>query len=114
VSEIQGIARFKLGPGEAQEFKQVSAQCLEVVRAKDTGTLQYDIYLNDDESEAFVVERYRDSDALIEHVANLGDLMQAIMSVGSIEGEVLGDLSPELDAQLAGGPVRVFRPYLSL
>jgi len=36
---------------------------MEIVRTKDTGTLQYDIYLNDDQSEAIVYERYRDSEA---------------------------------------------------
>jgi GrpB protein len=29
----------------------LSAQCMEIVRTKDTGTLQYDIYFNDDQSE---------------------------------------------------------------
>jgi hypothetical protein len=33
-----------------------------------------DIYFNDDQSESMVVERYRDCEALIEHMANLGDL----------------------------------------
>jgi hypothetical protein len=29
------------------------------VRTKDSGTLQFDTYLNDDESECMVIERYR-------------------------------------------------------
>jgi hypothetical protein len=45
----------------------LSAQAMEIVRTKDTGTLQYDIYLNDDQTECMVVERYLDSEALIEH-----------------------------------------------
>ena len=36
---------------------------MEIVRTKDTGTLQYDIYFNDDQSEAIVYERYSDSGA---------------------------------------------------
>ncbi len=32
---------------------------MEIVRAKDTGTLQYEIYFNDDESEGIVLKRYR-------------------------------------------------------
>jgi hypothetical protein len=34
---------------------------------KDTSTLHYDTYFNDDQSECMVLERFRDSDALIEH-----------------------------------------------
>jgi hypothetical protein len=48
------------------------------VRTKDTGTLQYDIYFNDDQSECIVLERCRDSEALIEHAAHLGDLTEAV------------------------------------
>jgi quinol monooxygenase YgiN len=55
VSELQGIARFKFHDGKVEEFKRLSARCMEIVRTKDTGTLQYDIYLNDDQSEAMVL-----------------------------------------------------------
>ena len=86
MSELQGIARFKFHAGKLEEFKRLSAQCMEVVRTKDTGTLQYEIYFNDDQSEAIVLERFRDSRALIEHVANLGDLMEANLATGSVFG----------------------------
>jgi quinol monooxygenase YgiN len=74
VSELQGIGRFRFHEGELEEFKRLAAQCMEIVRAKDSGTLQYDIYFNEDQSECIVLERYRDSEALIEHAAHLGDL----------------------------------------
>ena len=73
MSELQGIGRFKFHEGKLEEFKRLSAQCMEIVRTKDTGTLQYDIYFNDDQSECIVLERYRDSETLIEHAAHLGD-----------------------------------------
>jgi hypothetical protein len=88
---------------------------MEIVRAKDTGTLQYDIYFNDDQSECVVLERYRDSEALIEHAAHLGDLSGAILRTGSVSGELLGEPSAELRAKLAGSEVpRLFTPYLSM
>lgn len=114
MSEIQGVARFKFHEGKVEEFKRLSAQCMAIVRTKDTGTLQYDICLNDDQSEAFVHERYRDSEVLIEHVANLGDLMESIMATGSVSGELLGVPSAELRANLTGSPVRLFAPFLSM
>jgi quinol monooxygenase YgiN len=111
VNEILGIARFKFRAGKLEEFKRLSAQSLEIVRTKDTGTLQYDVYFNDDESECIVLERYRDSEALIEHAANLEHLMEAILSTGSVSGELLGEPSAELEARLAEAGVRVFRPF---
>ena len=87
---------------------------MEIVRAKDTGTLQYDIYFNDDQSECIVLERYRDSEALIEHAEHLGDLMEAIPGTGSVSGELLGEPSAELRAKMAGSGVHLFMPYQSM
>jgi len=83
-------------------------------RRKDTGALQYDIYLNDDQAECIVLERYRDSEALIEHAAHLGDLSEAILATGSVSGEFLGEPSSELRAKVAESVVRLFTPYLSM
>ena len=63
MSELWGIARFKFHEGKLEEFKRLSAEAMEIVRTKDTGTLRYDVYLNDDQSECVVLERYRDSEA---------------------------------------------------
>jgi len=114
VSELQGIARFKIHEGKLEEFKRLSAQCMEIVRTNDTGTLQYDIYFNDDQSECIVLERYRDSEALIEHLANLGDIGEAILATGSVSGELLGEPSAELRAKMADSEVRLFTPFLSM
>jgi quinol monooxygenase YgiN len=114
VSELHGIARFKIHEGKLEEFQRLAAQCVEIVRTKDTGTLQYDIHFNDDQSECIVHERYRDSEALIEHFVHLGDLMGAILATGSVSGELLGEPSVELTANLAGSGVRLFTPFLSM
>ena len=114
MSELQGIARFKFHEGKLEEFKRLAAQCMEIVRTKDTGTLQYDTYFNDDQSECIVLERYRDSEALIEHASHLGDLNEAILSTGSVSGELLGEPSAELRATMADGPVGLFTLYQSM
>ena len=114
VSELQGIGRFKFHEGKLEEFKRLSAQCMEIVRTKDTGTLQYDIYFNDGQSECIVLERYRNSEALIEHAAHLGDLAEAVVATGWVSGELLGEPSAELRAMMAGGEVRLFTPYQSM
>ena len=65
MSELQGIARCKFHEGGLEEFKRLAAEAMEIVRNKDTGTLQFEISFNDDQSECIVLERYRDSQALI-------------------------------------------------
>jgi quinol monooxygenase YgiN len=115
VSELLGIARFKFHEAKVEEYKRLSAQAMEIVRTKDSGTLQFDTYFNDDESECMVIERYRDSAAAIEHWENLGDLSEAILAtVSVVHGEVLGEVSEELRANLADSPVQVFTPHHSM
>lgn len=113
--QLTGIARFTFHDGQVDEFKRLSALCMEIVKAQDTGTLAYETYFNADESEAIVIERYRDSQALLEHGQHLAHLMEPIIATATVYGELLGDPSPELKAQFsADGPVQLFSPYMSL
>ncbi|MGB3337377.1 MAG: antibiotic biosynthesis monooxygenase [Devosia sp.] len=75
MDEIKGVARATIRPGKLDEYKRLCEQAMEIVRTKDTGTLQYEIFFNEDESEAIVFERYRDIDAAMEHFAHIGHLM---------------------------------------
>jgi quinol monooxygenase YgiN len=107
------LARLKIHDGKFDEFKRLSAKCAELVRTKDTGTLQYETYINSDNTECLVFERYRDSQALLDHVKNLGDTMAAILETCSGSGEICGTPSPELIEQLKGSPVQVYTPFLA-
>lgn len=112
--------RVSLGSSFTRAGSRSTSACplkaMEIVRTKDSGTLQYDIYFNDDQSECIVLERFRDSEALIEHLAHLGDLSEAILAtVCVVHGELLGEPSAELRAKLAGSEVPVlFTPDQSM
>jgi len=116
MSELLGIARFKFHPGKREEYLRLSDQAVELVRAKEPGTLQYDLYLNGDRSECMFIERYRDSEAAIAHVANVGHLFAPVLAtVSVVHGELLGEPSADLRARLAGSEVPVlFTPYRSM
>lgn len=115
MSDLIGIARFDFRDGDVEEFKRLSERAMEIVRANEPGTLEYSVYFNADETEAIVIERYRDSDALIAHGQNLAHLMEPVIATGSVHGELLGDPSPDLRANFADdGPVQLFRPWIAL
>ncbi len=114
MSALQGIARFRFHDGTIDKYKELAAQSMEIVRNNDPGTLQYEIYLNDEETEAIVIERYTDSQALVDHLANLGDLGEAMLATADVTGELLGDVSEELRTSLANSPVRLYKPFLSM
>lgn len=115
MAEIQSIARFKIHDGKLEDWKRLIAEAMETIRSKDSGTLQYDLFLSDDSSEGVLIERYRDSDALLEHFANLGDTMNALLQMySSISGEILGTPSAALRAAVEDADVRVYVPYQSM
>ena len=114
MDEIKGIARVRFHPGKVEEWKRLTEEAMEIVRTKDSGTLQYEIFLNEDESEAVVFERYRDADAAIEHFSHVGHLMEPIMATASVTGEVLGTPNAEMKKQLAKGEPKLFAPWMAL
>lgn len=111
-NEIKGIARVKFRPGKLAEWKRLTKEALEIVRTKDTGTLQYEIFFNADETEAIVFERYRDADSAIQHFSNIGHLMEPLLATASVTGEVLGTPNPKMKELLGGeGSPMLYTPW---
>src|ERR1700744_643840 len=98
MSEIRGVARFKFAEGKVEEFKRLCAELIEIMRARDEGTLEFEIYLSEDESECVIYERYRDSEAVIEHGGHVSEIMPAIFATASGPAALLGEPSAELAA----------------
>ena len=114
MKEIKGIARVKFLPGKLEEWKRLTEEAMHIVRTKDTGTLQYEIFFNADESEAVVFERYRDSEAALEHFANIGHLMAPLMETATITGELLGTPNDEIRGNLTGDQPKLFEPWMTI
>jgi len=111
MNELQCVATLKIHDGKLDEFRRLAPKCPELVRTKDSGTLQYESYFNSDSTECIVFERYRNSQALLDHHKNLGDTMAAILQTCSGSGEICGTPSPELIEQLKDSPVQVHKPF---
>ncbi len=107
-----GSQRIEGAPLE--EFKEVAARCMESVRNNDSGTVQYDWFFNADQTECVVRETYRDSEAVLEHVANLGDTMAALLAVCNLDLEVFGSPSAELLEATAAMAPRVYSVFQSI
>jgi quinol monooxygenase YgiN len=114
LSELHITTRFAIHDGQLGAFKSLASRCMEVVREKDSGTYQYDWFLNADGTECVLRERYRDSDAVLEHAANLGDLMGGFLSISVPDVEIFGTPTGALLEALAGLRPRVYSAYQSL
>jgi len=114
MNPIQLTARAAIHEGKLEEFRVLAAQCMRTVREKDSGTLQYDWFFNESQTECVVREMYRDSDAVLEHIAHLGATLGAILGVCDWTFEVFGSPSPALtEAAAALGP-KVYALFQSM
>lgn len=115
MSKLRGIARFTFHEGRVDEFKALSEKCVEIVREREPGTLQYAIYFNSEQTEAVVYEEYENAQALLDHLQNVGELMAPIADTATILGELLGHAGDDLRAMMANNDQpRLFEPFLSM
>ena len=111
MSELQITARLKIHDGQLDQFNMIAEACMKSVRENDSGTLQYDWFFNGDHTECVVRERYIDSDALLEHIGNLGETMGALLGVSDMSVEVFGTPSEKLVNATEGMDIAVYSYY---
>ena len=114
MEEIQVSAHLSIHPGKLAEFKTVAEQCMKSVREKDTGTLQYDWFLNEDQTVCRVREKYRDSDAVLEHMGNLGETLGHLLTLVDMSLEVYGTPSEQLLMATEGMDIKWYSSFLIL
>jgi hypothetical protein len=97
MDRIQLTARFPhISSRHIPEFKRVAARALAITK-DEPGTVQYDWFFNADETVCVVRETYANSDAVLAHIANLGELIGKLIEVGGgCEFEVFGNPSAQL------------------
>lgn len=112
MKEVKGIARAKIRPGKLDEYKRLCAEAMEIVRTRDTGTLQYEIFFNADDTEAIVYERYRDADAAVDHFSHISHLMEPLLATADVSGEPLAH--PSANFSLGGDGPRLYTPWRTI
>lgn len=114
MNELQVTARMKIAAGQFDKFKTLAAACMEVAREIDSGTLQYDWFVNADQTECVVRETYRDSAAALEHVANLGETTRAGLAEIGMSLEFYGDVSDDLIEATQSADATFYNHYQSI
>ena len=102
MKEIQVSAVFpSIAPNDLTQFKQVAAEVLELT-IPEPGVLHYNWFFSDDETMCEVREVYADSDAMLAHIATVGDVLGPMVELGGgLEAEVFGSPSAALAEALA-------------
>ena len=106
MSTLRLIFRLKIHSGKLDEFKEVAASILAVVKAKGHDTLEYEWFLNGDRTECVVLETFADSRALLEHAEHVAELAGRLFALSDMQNIWLcGQPSAEvLEKTAAFGP----------
>ncbi len=102
MQKIQVSAVFpNIAPADLAAFKQVAAEALELT-IPEPGTLHYDWFFSEDETKCVVREIYADSDAMLAHLGNVGELLGRLIELGGgLEPEGFGSPSAALAEAIA-------------
>jgi len=81
MTKLRLIFRLKLHPRKLDEFKEVAAAILSAVEARGHDTLEYEWFLNAEQTECVVLETFASSEALLEHADMIADLAVRLFSI---------------------------------
>lgn len=96
------IVRTEIFPNKKQELIAVLIDLIAHCRETESGMLQYDWYINDEESECIVVESYSDSEAILFHFDNYKPFAQRLAACRKVkEFSLLGNPNEALKARMA-------------
>ena len=98
MNKLEVSARMMVRKGKLEGFKQHAAEIIRQAKEKDTKTLQYDWFLNSDQTECEVREAYASSEGLIEHRMHIGEALNKLFNEFADDHAVTiyGDPSPQL------------------
>jgi quinol monooxygenase YgiN len=114
MDSLQVTSRLTIHDGKLEEFRALAEQCMRLVRERDTGTLQYDWFFNDRQTECVVREAFVDSAAALAHIGNLGPTLGALLGVSTMTLEIYGSPSAELSAAVASLAPQTYTPFQML
>jgi quinol monooxygenase YgiN len=98
MANLEVHAHLKIRPGQLEGFKAQAAELMRLTREKDTQTIRYDWFINENETECEVHEAYLSEQGLIEHNTHVMDARAILFERYAYEHRmtVFGEVSQEL------------------
>ncbi|MGF7154312.1 putative quinol monooxygenase [Novosphingobium gossypii] len=114
MNRFQAVVRFAIHRGKSEEFKRIAEDMIRLTREKDTGTVRFDIFVSGDGSEAVFYEEFVSLEARLEHLANMGENVAAMLAIGDMRADVLTHADSTLRASVEGFDVTFYTPFLRM
>jgi quinol monooxygenase YgiN len=106
--QLEVIAHLRIRPGQLEGFKAQAAEMLRLTREKDTQTLRWDWFINEDGTDCEVHEVYTGEEGLIEHNMHVMEPRALLFKDYAFDHRMsfYGEVSPnlrEIAQKYAGG-----------
>jgi quinol monooxygenase YgiN len=112
---IRANAELSIPAGKIDEFKKLAAELIKKVEANEPNTLSYEWFLSDDESKCYVLEIYKDSEALMAHLGDIGEMMGPFLELAPLTRlELYGSPSDEVRQALEPFGTKFFEHWNGL
>ena len=108
INKLQISIIIKIPKGKLELFKQFAAESIRLTSERDTGTLKYDWFISNDQTECEIREEFKNSEAVLEHMVNMSKLHELYSKFSMDHANVYGDPSPELLEATKGADIRVY------
>jgi quinol monooxygenase YgiN len=96
MSKVSYIIELTIKDGEVDKFKSLSAGYVSAVKENEPETLGYQWYLSEDKKRCILQETFSSSEALLNHLANVGPSLPELLAIAPITRlEVLGSVSDD-------------------
>ena len=103
-SDVFWMLELGIRPGQLDALKALMSEMVAATQANEPGTLNYEWFISEDETQCHIYERYRDSAAVMTHLGSFGQHF-AERFLAALEPKrlvVYGDPNEEARAALAG------------
>jgi quinol monooxygenase YgiN len=113
-NQIHFRAEFTIEVGKIEEYKKLIQEMSRTVQANEPDTINYQFYLNKDQTKCVVHETYVNSEAVFAHNDGVASqtILPKIFSVAKISRfDVYGNPSEELQKLLAGFGAETFNLF---
>jgi quinol monooxygenase YgiN len=100
MKNLEVIARIKIRPGQLEGFKTQAAELLRSTLEKDTKTIRYDWFIDEDAMECEVHEEYLNEEGLMQHNQHVMDARAVLFEKYAFDHQMslFGEISPQLKA----------------
>ena len=87
--------------GKLEDFKSIVNTMVEITELNEPNTLVYEYHINEDASECHLLETFKDSDAFMVHLENVGHRFDALFKSATMtRAKIYGSPSAELQQAL--------------